>query len=99
MDRVILFIALSVPVIYLSKRSLFDINSHGFPRFFAWECILVLLMANYRFWFVNPFSFVQIISWLLLLISVYLLIAGRRSASEEVRQTFRRKRRWYSVQL
>lgn len=76
MDRVILFIALSIPVIYLSKRSLFDINSHGFPRFFAFECIIVLLMANYRFWFVNPFSLMQIFSWLLLLISVYMLIAG-----------------------
>ncbi|MGB8358560.1 MAG: methyltransferase [Bacteroidales bacterium] len=76
MDTVIIFIALSLPVIYFSKRSLFDINSHGFPRFFAWECILVLFMADYRFWFVNPFSIMQIISWLLLLISVYMLIAG-----------------------
>ncbi len=52
MDKVILFIALSLPVIYLSKRSLFDIKSHGFPRFFSWECIIALFVANYKFWFV-----------------------------------------------
>jgi protein-S-isoprenylcysteine O-methyltransferase Ste14 len=76
MDRVILFIALSIPVIYFSRRSLFDIKSHGFPRFFAWECILMLLLANWQFWFADPLSITQIISWLLLLISLYMLIAG-----------------------
>jgi protein-S-isoprenylcysteine O-methyltransferase Ste14 len=76
MDRVILFIALSIPVIYFSKRSLFDIKSHGFPRFFAWECIIGLFVANYKFWFVEPSSVKQVISWLLLAISVYMVIAG-----------------------
>jgi len=76
MDKVILFIALSLPVIYLSKRSLFDIKSHGFPRFFSWECIIALLVANYKFWFVEPLSVKQIISWLLLAISAYMMIAG-----------------------
>jgi protein-S-isoprenylcysteine O-methyltransferase Ste14 len=76
MDRVILFIALSIPVIFFSKRSLFDIKSHGFPRFFAWECIIGLFVADYSFWFADPFSVRQVISWILLLISVYLVIAG-----------------------
>ena len=76
MDKVILFIALSLPVIYLSKRSLFDIKSHGFPRFFSWECIIALFVANYKFWFVEPLSATQVISWLLLAISVYMIIAG-----------------------
>lgn len=76
MDRVVLFIALSIPVIYLSKQGLFDIKSHGFTRFFAWECIIGLFVANYSFWFADPFSARQLISWMLLLISVYLVIAG-----------------------
>lgn len=76
MDKVILFIALSLPVIYLSKQTLFDIKSHGFPRFFAWECIIGLIVANYKFWFVEPSSVNQVISWLLLAISAYMLIAG-----------------------
>jgi protein-S-isoprenylcysteine O-methyltransferase Ste14 len=76
MDRVILFIALSIPVIYFSKRTLFEINSHGFPRFFAWEGIIVLFVANYGFWFADPFSARQVISWILFFISAYLVIAG-----------------------
>jgi protein-S-isoprenylcysteine O-methyltransferase Ste14 len=76
MDKVVLFIAISIPVIYFSKRSLFDIKSHGFPRFFSWECIIGLFVANYSFWFVDPFSAKQVISWILLLISAYLVIAG-----------------------
>ena len=76
MDKVILFIALSLPVIYLSKRTLFDIKSHGFPRFFSWECIIALFVANYKFWFVEPASARQVISWSLLIISAYMIVAG-----------------------
>jgi protein-S-isoprenylcysteine O-methyltransferase Ste14 len=76
MDKVILFIALSLPVIYLSKRSLFDIKSHGFPRFFSWECIMALFVVNYKFWFVEPLSVHQVISWLLLVVSAYMVVAG-----------------------
>jgi len=76
MDKVILFIALSLPVIYLSKRALFDIKSHGFPRFFSWECIIALFVANYKFWFIEPSSVKQVISWLLLSISAYMVVAG-----------------------
>jgi protein-S-isoprenylcysteine O-methyltransferase Ste14 len=76
MDKVILFIALSLPVIYLSKRALFDIKSHGFPRFFSWECIIALFVANYKFWFVEPFSVKQVISWILLAVSAYIVVAG-----------------------
>jgi protein-S-isoprenylcysteine O-methyltransferase Ste14 len=76
MDKVILFIALSLPVIYLSQRSLFDIKSHGFPRFFSWECIIALFVANYKFWFVEPLSASQVISWLLLAVSAYMIVAG-----------------------
>ena len=76
MDKVILFIALSLPVIYLSKQSLFDIKSHGFPRFFSWECIIALFVANYKFWFVEPFSVHQVISWFLLVIAAYMVLAG-----------------------
>jgi protein-S-isoprenylcysteine O-methyltransferase Ste14 len=76
MDTVVLFIALSLPVIFISRRSLFDIKSHGFTRFFSWECIIWLFVSVYRVWFVKPFSAPQIISWALLIISLYLLIAG-----------------------
>jgi protein-S-isoprenylcysteine O-methyltransferase Ste14 len=35
-----------------------------------------LFVANYKFWFVNPFSLNQIISWILLFYSLYLVFAG-----------------------
>ncbi len=78
MDRqsFIIFVIASIPVIYISRRTIFNIRSHGFYRFFSWECILWLLANNYSFWFTNPFSFKQIISWVLLIYSIYPLVAG-----------------------
>jgi len=74
MDKVILFIALSLPVIFFSKQSLFEQRSHGFTRFFSWECIIVLLVLNYTKWFKEPYSVRQIISWILLCISLWFVI-------------------------
>lgn len=76
MNRVILFLLLSVPVIGLSWRTLFNIKSHGFYRFFCWECILWLLVTNYKYWFLYPFSWNQILSWILLIISGFFIVAG-----------------------
>jgi len=74
MDKVVLFVALSLPVIYISKKSLFEPGSHGYPRFFSWECIVALFVINYQNWFTEPFSARQIISWVLLLIAIVLVI-------------------------
>lgn len=76
MDKVILFIALSLPVIFFSKESMFEPKSHGFTRFFSWECIVALFVLNYGHWFKDPFSFTQIISWILLIISLWFVIEG-----------------------
>jgi protein-S-isoprenylcysteine O-methyltransferase Ste14 len=71
MDKVIFFIALSLPVIFLSRQSLFEPGSHGFTRFFSWECIIVLFVINYEHWFKEPFSPKQVVSWLLLIVSAW----------------------------
>jgi protein-S-isoprenylcysteine O-methyltransferase Ste14 len=76
MNRVIIFLTLSIPVILISWRSLSDFRNHGFYRFFSWECILWLFATNSKFWFINPLSINQIFSWILLLISIYFVIAG-----------------------
>jgi len=76
MSRIIIFLIFSIPVILVSWRSLTRFKSHGFFRFFAWECILWLFASNYKFWFHDPFSFNQIVSWILLIIAGYLVIAG-----------------------
>jgi len=76
MERYLVFGILSVPIIILSWRTLFNIRSHGFYRFFAWECILWLLASNYKLWFDNPLSVNQIFSWVLLFYSIYPVVAG-----------------------
>ena len=76
MPEIILFIALSVPILYVSRHSLTERQSHGFYRFFAWEFILALFVLNYPQWFWEPFAFHQLISWVLLGLSIYLVSAG-----------------------
>lgn len=68
---IIAFFIGSLPIIYLSWRSLGSIRNHGFFRFFAWELILWLAVCNIRFWFKDPFSVHQIFSWTFLVISIY----------------------------
>ncbi|MGD8793684.1 MAG: isoprenylcysteine carboxylmethyltransferase family protein, partial [Anaerolineae bacterium] len=65
-------------LIYVSRASLVVPRSHGFYRFFAWEAILGLALLNIDVWFLDPFSRHQLISWLLLMISAFLVIAGMR---------------------
>jgi len=76
MAKLIIFGFLSLLIIIASWRTLFDVKTHGFYRFFSWECIAWLFASNYRFWFVNPFAVNQIISWILLFYAAYLVIAG-----------------------
>lgn len=76
MVRIIIFAALSIVITLLSWKALFKVNSHGFYRFFAWECIAWLFASSVHVWFYDPLSPFQILSWCLLIISVYLVIAG-----------------------
>jgi protein-S-isoprenylcysteine O-methyltransferase Ste14 len=76
MTRLIIFIVLSIPIIILSWRTIFNTKSHGFYRFFSWECIIWLLATNYTFWFKDPFLIHQIFSWILLLLSIFLVATG-----------------------
>lgn len=76
MTTYIIFTALSIPVIIISWRTLFNPRSHGFYRFLSWECILWLFAHNYPYWFNDPFSVRQIFSWVFLVFSAYVLVAG-----------------------
>ena len=49
---------------------------HGIWRFFSFESILLLVMLNYPIWLSNPFSTKQIVSWLLLLSSLFMALVG-----------------------
>jgi len=76
MTGTIIFLLGSLGFIYLSRRSLTNPSSHGFPRFMAFEGILGLGVLNVPSWFEEPFSLAQIISWVLLLGSAYLIISA-----------------------
>lgn len=76
MLKMILFIVASAGIVYVSRASLSVPRSHGFYRFFAWEFIIILVLLNLGRWFRNPFSVCQVISWLLLTVSLFLLVHG-----------------------
>ncbi len=72
----IIFVLTSAGIFLFSLPSLRNPKSHGFFRFFAFEIILVLLLANIRYWVDDPFSGRQIVSWVLLLCSLFLAVYG-----------------------
>ncbi len=76
MIKLIVFIIISAAIVLRSWSSLRRPQSHGFPRFFAFEFILILILLNAEQWFHEPFSVLQIVSWLLLLASLILAVHG-----------------------
>lgn len=76
MFKLITFIFASAGIAYVSRASLRSPGSHGFYRFFAWELILALFLLNVNDWFRDPFSAHQIVSWLTLILSAFLVVHG-----------------------
>ena len=79
MWKLIIFVIVTALLVYISRASLRQPNSHGFYRFFAWESILLLFLLNVNQWFIDPFSWQQLISWVLLFASLVPLFFGVRS--------------------
>jgi protein-S-isoprenylcysteine O-methyltransferase Ste14 len=71
---ILLFIVGSALLAWFSRRSLLKPRTHGFYRFFAWECMLALVLINFPMWTVDPFSPRQIASWALLFTGIPLVI-------------------------
>ena len=72
--QTVVFISGTIFIIFISRKSLLNFRVHGFYRFFVFEFTLALVLLNIPNWFTNPFSLLQLISWVLLLISIYLII-------------------------
>ena len=75
--EIIIFIVGTFFIAYFSWQ--FSIKAkrfHGIYRFFSFESIFALVLFNYPFWFENPLSIPQIISWVLLFASLFLAIHG-----------------------
>jgi protein-S-isoprenylcysteine O-methyltransferase Ste14 len=74
--QIIFIIIGSLGLLLVSRSSLRNPTAHGFYRFFAWEAILLLFVSVLPFWFVDPFSWNQVISWILLVVSLIPLSWG-----------------------
>ena len=88
MTRIVLFIVATLFFLYISRRSLLNPQAHGFYRFFVFEGDLALVLLNHPYWFSDPFSSLQVLSWILLLISICfisqsLLMLKKRGGHED----------------
>ena len=85
------FLLASLALAYISRASLLHPRSHGFYRFLAWEAILVGVLLNLEGWFDKLLAWHQLISWLLLIISLYLLIHSlvllKRAGKQDTQRT------------
>jgi protein-S-isoprenylcysteine O-methyltransferase Ste14 len=72
------FLAVSAALLHVSRGALRRVGSHGFYRFFAWECILALVLLNLPVWDRDPLAPHQIVSWLLLAVSIWLPLHALR---------------------
>jgi len=76
MNYLILIIGTILIILFSWFLSIKYKRYHGVARFFAFESIFILVLLNYKVWFQNPFSPLQLISWALLTISLYPVITG-----------------------
>ena len=76
MNLTALIIGTIVIILFSWLFSLKHKRYHGIPRFFAFESIYLLVLLNIRVWFHDPFSYNQIVSWILLILSAYVGLAG-----------------------
>jgi protein-S-isoprenylcysteine O-methyltransferase Ste14 len=72
MLNLVVFLVGSLGFIVITRRTLKEHHIYGFPRFFAFEAILGLVVLNAGEWFNQPLSIPQLASWVLLLASAYL---------------------------
>jgi len=74
--RSLLFILCSFFFLRISWKALHNPRCHGFYRFFAFEGILLLLLLNQPYWFDHRYAPYQLVSWLLLALSVLFVLQG-----------------------
>lgn len=76
MLEIIAFLVGSALILWLSRKPLREPGRHGFYRFFVWEGILGLIVLNHEVWGKDPYSPHQFTSWLLMLLSIFLVQQG-----------------------
>ena len=74
MINAVIFLLVSLIIVWVSWPSLKKPRSFGFPRFFAFESVLALVLLNLKYWFKDPFSVHQLMSWGCLVASLFLVM-------------------------
>jgi protein-S-isoprenylcysteine O-methyltransferase Ste14 len=74
--RLALFTVTTLGNAVVSRRAIRNVHSHGFFRFIAWEAIAALVLWNLPYWLSDPLSIKQLVSWVLLFASLYVLWQG-----------------------
>jgi len=76
MVKLAVFAVVSFGITLFSWTFLRDRRTHEFYRYFAFETLLVLILANVDFWFSNPLGPLQLVSWVFLSLSLVLAVHG-----------------------
>ena len=74
--KYLIFAVLTILAILVTGKNLYNTESRKFYRFLVFESILILFLLNISYWFINPFSLAQVISWLTLCLAGYMVICG-----------------------
>lgn len=74
--QIAVFILGSIYIILISRKSFGNTKVHGFYRFFVFELTLGILLLNIPYWITDPFSPQQIVSWVILFLSIYPIVAS-----------------------
>jgi protein-S-isoprenylcysteine O-methyltransferase Ste14 len=74
--KVIYFCILSIPLLTLSWRTLFNLKNHGLYRLVVWECILWLSIHNYRYLIVEESDLQRLISSALINASLVFVLSA-----------------------
>jgi len=70
------FLAWTLFTVILLGFTLARSHPYRFSRFLAFDSILSLIFLNADAWFIDPFSVFQIVSWVCLIGSIYLVSRG-----------------------
>jgi protein-S-isoprenylcysteine O-methyltransferase Ste14 len=74
--RMVVFLVGTALLAYASRAYLARPRTYGFFRFWAFTCLLGLVMLNLEAWFYRPASPTQLLSWILLAGSAALAVQG-----------------------
>lgn len=69
-----LLLAATAALSLVSWRSIINPACHGFYRYFGILCIFVLLYRNIAFWFTAMYSPLQLLSWSLLFLALWMVL-------------------------